>query len=62
VGSGEGLFSHEDMLKNEKLDGIVASTVHAHGTLVPELLKAVSQCYGEADCGFRRDGREIVKP
>ena len=55
--------SHEEMLANEKLDGIVASQPFTrHGTLVPELLKAGIPVFTEKPiAGSVEMGERIVK-
>ena len=55
--------SHEEMLKNEKLDGIIASQPFTrHGTLVPELLKSKIPVFTEKPiAGTIEMGEKIVK-
>ena len=55
--------SHEEMLKKEKLDGIVASQPFTrHGTLVPELLKAAIPVFIEKPlAGSIQMGEKILK-
>ena len=52
--------THEEMLKNEALDGIVAAQPFGrYGILVPELLKAGgSGLYRETACRFHRSWRK----
>lgn len=55
--------SHEEMLANEKLDGIVASQPFTrHGTLIPELLKSGIPVFTEKPiAGSVEMGEKIVK-
>ena len=55
--------SHEEMLKNEKLDGLVASQPFTrHGTLLPDLLKAKIPVFTEKPiAGTIEMGEKIVK-
>lgn len=55
--------SHEEMLKNEKLDGIVASQPFTrHGTLIPDLLKSGIPVFTEKPiAGTIAMGEKIVK-
>ncbi len=54
---------HEEMLKSEKLDGIVASQPFTrHGTLIPELLKAKVPVFTEKPiAGSIENGEKIIK-
>ncbi|MEI8139377.1 MAG: Gfo/Idh/MocA family oxidoreductase [bacterium] len=55
--------SHEEMLKSEKLDGIVASQPFTrHGTLIPDLLKSKIPVFTEKPiAGTIEMGEKIVK-
>ncbi len=55
--------SHDEMLANESLDGIVASQQFTrHGTLVPELLKAGKPVFTEKPiAGSIEQGEKVVK-
>ena len=55
--------SHEEMLKHEKLDGIVASQPFTrHGTLIPDLLKSKIPVFTEKPiAGTIEMGEKVVK-